>query len=255
MSSDDPTGWRAGLSTLLGGSTDGSRGGETGTDGAPAEAATDASGTRLSTGLPRLDRHLDGGIPPGRIVTLVAPPDTQSELLLKHLAAEHDCLYVTTLRPRWEVQEEVADHVQSAGGEDGPSLDIVELADDAPLADLRERVESIESSTVLVVDAINELETIARPRYVRFVDDVKETLWDTRSAGVFYGLETPEPAEGRTVTLRRTDLIWRLRRAGTDRLGEYHLEVAKFRGGRALHEPVGLHLTDEVRVVAGPGRG
>lgn len=210
---------------------------------------------RLSTGLELLDQYLGGGIPPGRIVSFIAPPDTQSELLLKHLATEHDCLYVSTLRPKWEVEEEVTDHVQSAGGDEVGSVRIEQLADDGLLDDARRLVETLEAPSILVIDAVNELEAISKPRYVRFIDDVKEVLWETKSAGLFYGIEADDPPAGRAVTLRRADLVWRLRRSDTRRTGRYDLEIAKFRGGRALMEPVTLHLSDEVRVDLEPGRG
>lgn len=215
----------------------------------------DWNDNRLSTGLEPLDRYLGGGIPPGRIVSYIAPADTQSELLVKHIVAEHDCLYVSTLRPKWEVEEDVTDHVQSAGGDDAGSVRIEQFGDDARLDDLRQYVEEIEGPSILVIDAVDELEALEKPRYVRFIDDVKEALWETKSAGLFYGIEAEQPPEGRAVTLRRADLVWRLRRTETRRTGRYDLEIAKFRGGRALMEPVRLQLADEVQVDLEPGGG
>lgn len=206
-----------------------------------------ADPNRLTTGIDTLDRHLQGGIPPGRLLTIVAPADTQSELLVKQLAACHDCLYLSTLRPKWEVEEEVADHVQTATRGEG-SVHIEQLNPDGRLDDARRYVEEIEDSSIVVIDSVNELEALEQPRYVRFIDDVKELLWETGSVGVFYGVEEADPPPGRTVTLRRTDLIWQLRRTVSAGEVEHLLVVSKFRGGKALAKPVKLELTDRVGI-------
>ena len=52
----------------------------------------------LPTGVTELDRKLRGGVPPGSLVVLTAPPDTQSELLLEQVTRANDSTYVTTIR-------------------------------------------------------------------------------------------------------------------------------------------------------------
>lgn len=212
--------------------------------------AQPTAANHLTTGIEALDRHLGGGIPPGRIVTYIAPPDTQSELLLKRIAATHNCLYLSTLRPRWEVDEEVKDFVQKAqiDGRGNPSVRIEQLDPDAWMTSARDHVDRLEENSVVVIDSINELEELEKGRYVQFVDAVKRRLWDTGSVGLFYGIdEDPSPAL-RSVTLRRADLIWQIRRSVRPGEVEHLLVITKFRSGRSLTEPVKLELTDEVRI-------
>jgi hypothetical protein len=53
---------------------------------------------RLSTGVPVLDRKLDGGITSGSTVALCAPPASQAELSLTEFPASRPTLYLTTDR-------------------------------------------------------------------------------------------------------------------------------------------------------------
>lgn len=208
------------------------------------------SANRMSTDIESIDRYLGGGIPMGRILCFIAPPDTQGELLVKQLAAAHNCLYLSTLRPKWEVQEEVTDHVQKS---DRPragrtSVQIEQLDPDAWLDDARRYVEGIDDNSIVVIDSVNELEALEKARYVRFIDDVKRRLWDTGSVGLFYGIEDDPPPAQRAVTLRRADLVWQLRRSVQPGEVQHLLVISKFRGGRSLTEPIKLELTDGVSV-------
>ena len=215
----------------------------------PRFAGADSDGGWLSTGIEELDDRLDGGIPPGRILSFVATADTQSELLVKHLAAQHDCLYLSTLRPKWEVEEEVRDYVQMAAeSTGGTSVQIEQLTPDSRLDSARRYVEKLDGRTIVVIDSANELESREKERYVYFIDELKRKLWETGSVGLLYCIEEPEPSEGRDVTLRRADLIWQLRPPDDADGLNHDLVISKFRSGRALTEPLMLSLTDEVRV-------
>ncbi|HKJ58518.1 MAG TPA: hypothetical protein VKA37_04765 [Halobacteriales archaeon] len=218
----------------------------------PEFAGAEAEGGWLSTGIDELDERLGGGIPPGRILSFVATADTQSELLVKHLVAQHDCLYLSTLRPKWEVEEEVRDYVQkSAPSSGGTDVHIEQLTPDSRLDSARRYVEELDGRTIVVIDSANELEDREKERYVYFIDELKRKLWETGSVGLFYCIEEAEPSEGRDVTLRRADLVWRLRQSDVGDGLDHELLVSKFRSGRALTEPLMLSLTDEVEVRTG----
>ncbi|MEF8780904.1 MAG: hypothetical protein V5A46_09530 [Haloferacaceae archaeon] len=207
------------------------------------------AGNRLSTGIEPLDRELDGGIPPGRLVTFVAPPDAQSELLIKELSTQRDTLYLSTIRPCWEIEEELRDHIQrnhDSGG--GGQAQIEQLPSGARLETAREHLESLDNRSLLVVNAVNELEAEAENRYAEFLNAVKQALWDTASIGLFYQIKEDEPPPGRTVTLRRADLVWELHKSMQNTGIENYLEISKFRGGSALRDPIKLKLTDEVEI-------
>lgn len=204
-------------------------------------------GNWLSTGLEPLDKQLGGGIPPGRLVAFIAPPDTQSELLLKHLLTQRKSLYLSTLRPKWEVEEEIADHLQRTKGP--KPIDVNEVSSEALLANPMDYLSKLEPNSNLIVDAVNELERQNGVPYIKFLNTAKKRLWESGSVGVFYGIEEKQNnPQARSITLRRADLIWKLRISVEANSIEHQLVISKFRGGGALTEPIKLVLTDNIEV-------
>lgn len=222
-------------------------------DGIQFEESTpdQPAGDRLTTGIDILDRQLLGGVPRGRMVALIAPPDTQSELLVKRMVAERRTLYLTTLRPKWEVEEELRDHLQAADLEKSTAnqIDVLEVSPSNLLDDPKPVLDKIADQSNFVIDAVNELEQQNSTAYGRFLNAAKRRLWETGSIGLCYGIEVKEePPAGRSITLRLADLIWQLQMSVNSQSIEHMLIISKFRGGRALTEPTKLVLTDEVQV-------
>ena len=204
----------------------------------------------LSTGIDALDRYLDGGIPPGRLVSFVTPADTQGELVVKQIASQHDCLYLTSLRSEWEVQETVRDYIQPFGSVDSDRVDfrVRNLDPDARLEAAENHLDTIDEESMVVIDSVNELEDDFASPYVEFLHNFKELLWDSGSVGILNCIEDGTIPPDREVTFRLSDIIWRLRRSVDTGRIEYLLDVSKFRGGRALTEPIKLELTDEIEI-------
>ncbi len=222
--------------------------GSTSADSADEPEPTPAEG-RLSTGNSALDRLLDGGIPRGRMITLIAPPETQGELLLKQLAGVRPTLYLSTFRPKWEIQEELADYLQHRVGDEPPiDLRVEAVSPDDLLDSPATYLDAVAPGSNLIIDSIDEFEIEDQARYVSFLNRVKETLWSTGGVGLFYGMKGHEDRPARTLTLKRSDLVWELRRTVRTNDIDHHLIISKFRGGKALTEPVKLELTDEVRI-------
>lgn len=204
----------------------------------------------LTTGIEALDRYLNGGIPPGRLVSFAAPADTQGELFVKQITSQHNSLYLTSLRPEWEVEETVRDHIQKVGSVNGGQVDtrVRNLNPDARLAEARDYIEYIDDGTVVVVDSVDELEREPESEYVDFLHRLKQRLWEAGSVGLLCCFEGDTTPLGRDITYRMSDIIWQLRRSVNVSGVEYLLIVSKFRGGNALTEPVKLELTDEIAI-------
>lgn len=217
---------------------------------AESEPLPPSAKNRLTTGIEMLDRELEGGIPPGRMLSLVAPPETQSELLVKEMAISRPTVYVSTFRPEWEIREELHDHLQKSN--DDRLLDNelrVSYVDPEDLLDApREYIGDIPKGANLIIDSINEFEIEDRRRYVQFLNTVKEILWDTGSIGMFYGIEESSDPPARSLTLKRSDVVWQLEHSVSANEIQTTLIISKFRGGKALTEPVKLILTDDVQV-------
>ena len=214
------------------------------------ELSPEQVATRLTTGIDHLDRELEGGIPPGRMLSLVAPPETQSELLVKQMAIQRPTLYISTFRPEWEVKEELHDHLQKSDDPDlmDNEVQVEYVSPDNLLETPGKYIGNLQNGSNLIIDSINEFELEDRAQYVEFLNAVKEQLWDTGSVGLFYGIEEPVEPPARSLTLKRSDVVWQLERSVTNQDITTMLVISKFRGGKALTEPVKLVLTDEIQV-------
>lgn len=51
---------------------------------------------RFATGLVFLDRRIDGGLPVGSLVAVLAPPASQSQRLLRAVTGERPLVYLST---------------------------------------------------------------------------------------------------------------------------------------------------------------
>jgi len=184
---------------------------------------------------------MGGGVPPGRLVVLVADPGVQSELIVDTILAQRDTLYVTTDRPDWEVQKDIEPGLGSG------EVVIRDHSPDSLLSGLDSLLDDLGTSSNFVLDSVNELELVPRKRYRVFLSDVKRRLFDTGSMGLLTGVTTAHES-ARDLTLRRADIVLRLETQTTDREIQNLLSVPKFRGGAAIEETFKLELTDEVRV-------
>lgn len=195
-------------------------------------------GSRLTTGIRSLDKELGGGLPPGSLVVFTTPPDAQSELLLHALARERETLYLTTVRPEEEIRAEFGDE---------QVLSPVYARPDALLSQPETYLERIDADMNVVINTIDEIERGDRDGYLALLNGLKGRLDTAGAIGVLRGLEDAD-SDHRQLTLERADLVWRLDLEVTEQAIETQLIVSKFRGGRALQEPIKLDLTDEVTV-------
>ena len=195
--------------------------------------------SRLSTGIPVLDRELSGGLPEGSLVVLTMPPATQGELLLSRLVAARETLYLTTIRPEDEVEEEIATR--------GGTVTAIRVTPGELVEQPEAYLERIPDRGNVVIDTGDQLERGSHDAYLVFLNRLKQQLAASEAVGLIRCLAGSEEAN-RRLTLDRADIVWNLN-VDIDRgTVESWLAVPKFRAGRALTEPIKLELTDDVRV-------
>lgn len=202
-----------------------------------------STGRRFSTGLPFLDRMIGGGLPVGGLLAITAPSASQSELFLKRFLRNRRTRFVSTVRPETEVVEWAR-----AGAEDPPDLSVASVAPAAPLEDPAGFAEEIPPESFVIVDTVDRLEETSRPRYLPFLDALKEQLRAVDSIGVLHCTSVASPPPRRSLTLARADQVWQLKVAVLSRQIKNRLVVTKARYGRALTEPVDVLLTDRVQI-------
>ncbi|WP_458204412.1 RAD55 family ATPase [Haladaptatus sp. NG-SE-30] len=197
---------------------------------------------RLSTGIPILDRELDGGIPPGSTVALCAPPASQAELLLTEFTASRPTLYLTTDRD----EEMVSAGFRRRPGRRTPEVRYV--PGDAPLEHARRLFRRLPSDSTLVIDPVNLLERQDATRYRNFLSDLQQHIRGTDSLAILHCLDGRSVPDQRDVTEHIVDVVFQLHtEISGDRI-ENRLAVPKFRGGRALSETIKLELTENVSI-------
>ena len=204
---------------------------------------------RMATGVSVVDDRLDGGLPPGSLVALVAPPETQSELLLYELTAERQTLYISTVRTEASVK-----HAFDRTDVDVGNPMVAYAGHESGFDEIGDVVGRAGTETNLVVDAANPLERRDAAAYQSFLNKLHTYVRRTGSIAVLHCLRTdavavdPAAARGRETTLGIADVVFELNRTVDASDVETTLVASKFRGGRALTNPIKLVLTDDVTV-------
>lgn len=199
---------------------------------------------RLPTGIPVLDRELDGGLPPGSVVVLKAGPASQSELFLNTFAGVRESLYLTTVRSVDAVESGLSASSVETGD---PVVEAVEGED--PIESVRTYLESVPEDGTLILDSTEPLEDTDPIRFRSLLTDLGGRVDEADATAFLHALKSGgERSRNRIATEQVADVVFDLRTMVTGTAIENRLAVPKFRGGAALEEPVKLKLTDTVAV-------
>ncbi len=197
----------------------------------------------LSTGIEVLDRELDGGLPEGRILALLASPVSQSELFLYEMAAVRPTTYLTTERTEADVLGGL-----ERTGTSTDDIDIFRITSEDPLAEARTAIETITERRTLIIDPIHLLEETEPNAYRTFMNDLKTRTSETGGLALLHCLEGRRVPEQRDRTEYLADIIFDLSTELRGGKMENSLSIPKFRGGQALPEAVDLDLTTDVTI-------
>ena len=200
---------------------------------------------RYSTGLPFLDSRLDGGIPAGTLLALVAPASSQGELLLYHFATSQSTLYVSTTNPA-EVELRAA--IEETAIPNPAALEFLYVPPQELITEPESFLDRIRPETFVVINPVDYLERGDDGQYLSTINSMKRTLRETDSVGILYCLDTDPPPDDRRFTLERADSVWRLEQTVLSREINTRLLITKARRGTVLSEPIPLVMGDHVRV-------
>ena len=198
---------------------------------------------RLSTGIDVLDRMLEGGIPAGSVVAFTAAPASQSELFLYELTANRRTLYLSTHRSAGAVHDAL-ERTRTPTGEPN----VQEIGGDAPLDDTHHQIRALPDQSNLIIDPIDPLERAEHSRYQRFLNTLQTHMVNTESLAFLHSLDGNTVPKGRDMTEYIADVVFHLSTSVQGDAIVNRLSVPKFRGGRALEEPIKLNLSDRVSI-------
>lgn len=198
---------------------------------------------RLRTGITALDRQLQGGIPPGSIVALSAPPASQAELFLHELTAARGTLYITLDRTSDAVANSIAATPSNTGN---PT--VRDVTGGAPLDSASRLIAALPESSNLIVDPIDVLERHEATRYRNFLNELQNHIYNTSGLAVLHCLDGRDVPELRDTTEHMADVVFKLEtKIKGDRV-ENRLAVPKFRGGQALSDVIKLDLASKIEI-------
>ena len=158
----------------------------------------------LPTGLPTLDKELDGGLLPGSLVYLMADPMTMGEIFLYQFIQQRPSYYINTERK----PEYILNNLKQFGFEISgiKFIDIYEkyyenvskLLDRGELRDYRvldffiKQLEIIEVKEInLIVDTITFFQhlEVKRSNFRELIDKLYDTVKRTEGLGFLYGIK------------------------------------------------------------------
>ncbi len=198
---------------------------------------------RLRTGIAALDRQLQGGIPPGSIVALSAPPASQAELFLHELTAARGTLYITLDR----TSDAVANSIEATPSKTGNPT-VRDVTGGAPLDSASRLIAALPESSNLILDPVDVLERHEPTRYRNFLNELQNHIYNTGSLAVLHCLDGRDVPELRDTTEHMADVVFKLETTIKGDRVENRLAVPKFRGGRALSDVIKLDLASKIEI-------
>ncbi|SNR23845.1 RAD55 family ATPase [Halorubrum vacuolatum] len=199
---------------------------------------------RLATGIPVLDRVLDGGLPPGSVVVLKADAASQSELFINTFCGVRETQYVTTVRSTTTVER----GIERSDAVDTESVTVHAAHDEEAIERTAAVVSELDTESTLIVDSVEPLERTDAETYRRFIDDLMTRVIDAEAIAILHAVRSEHDPENRVLTEQMADLVFDLRSRVTGTDVEHRLIVPKFRGGVIPEKPLKLKLGESVTV-------
>lgn len=179
---------------------------------------------RLATGILEFDTRVDGGVPAGSTIALIAEPTSQGEHLLHLISRTRGTLYVSPDRSTDLTRVAIE---RASTTDRMPTVRSVDP--ETKLEDAVALIERTPDNANVILDSINEFERADRDEYRHFLEQVQQETIESAGLTVFHCL--PEDTSNRRQTLRFADIVLKLEQTyptlGTG--AEYYLSVLKYR--------------------------
>lgn len=199
---------------------------------------------RVSTGIRLLDRHLDGGLRPGSLVSLVASPASQVNPLFYEFMEDRSWLYLSTYRSARAVEEELDELLWG-------DVEVAHVGVDRPARRIHDALGETAEDRHVIVDPVTAVEAVTDTRqYVDLLNGLKDYLLDTGCVALLHCTDLGDAPERRETTLTMSDVVWELELSVESKGIETRLTVPKYRSRRAVDEVIKLDLGQEAVVDA-----
>ena len=202
--------------------------------------------TKLGTGIHVLDQRLDGGLPPGSVVSIVADPKSTAELFLYDLATTRKTHYFTTMRSPESVRASL-DILDTEPAD----LEIVDLSGRLAGATdvVMDHLENVEPDENIVVDTFSDL-AVRTDRFEELLDALYETSHANGNITYLYMLESADAAlsyDERKVPYL-SDVVMKMRQDVSGEKVENRLAITKLRGETPPPKTIKLNIGTSVEI-------
>lgn len=232
-----------------------------------AKSGTPTPVERMTSGNDVLDRRLDGGVRPGTLLAIRAPPASQSDALVYTLMQNRPTLYISTIRRESAVRRELervtdgafevasvveernmdGDLAKEITGGRSLSSDLTDRS--TTLDDVFELIQSVDRQANVVFDSVTPLERSGEgTMYGTVLNALKSRVMATGGLGVLHCTDHGNKPTLRERTLAVADTIWTLDPVMKSREQKYHLTVSKNRADSIVREEIELALDRLVRI-------
>lgn len=201
---------------------------------------------RLKTGIQALDKKLNGGFPPGAIITCRSDSRTQSELLLHRLISRYDTIYVSTIGNEEAVKAEFAKSPVETG-----DVNVAYASPDAPLQNTKSFIEKMNDQRLIIINVVNDLEgteRVNRGSYQEFLNWVQNLQRRTGGVVFLHRYETKQESKYEYLTNSMSDIILELEEHIDGENIVNYLHMPKCRGAGALDERMKVKLTNGLTI-------
>ncbi len=201
---------------------------------------------RLKTGISSLDKQLNGGIPPGAIVTCTSDSRTQGELFLHRIISNHDAVYVSTIGNEETVEAEFAKSPVEVG-----EVSISYASPDATLQNTKTYIEKMNSQPLIVINSINDMERgeeFNRGAYQEFLNWIQNLQRRTGGVVLLHRYALDDRGEYEYITNAMSDIILEFEEQIDGENIVNYLHMPKCRGGVALDERMKVRLQDGISI-------
>ncbi len=199
---------------------------------------------RLSTGIEKLDRPLNGGIKPGSVISVIAPPESQYEMLLQHFIRERDTLYISTTRAEKHIHDQlVSRDVETSGC----GIKYVDPTDSV-MEDVLEYAKKPPTGSNVIIDISDPVENEDTGRVINFYHQLKDHMETIGGIALVVGLNSDPVPSGRKYTYKMADVVIELEFVHTTTETDIVMRVPKYRTGTSILDPIKLVIKEDVQV-------
>lgn len=200
----------------------------------------------ISTGIDSLDRDLQGGIPSGYILSIIAPPASNSERFLHQFVAENEdrqAVYFTTEQS----EPFLRDSFDKLNILDQPPQIVDLTSEREPLDKISGYIQKMPEESIVIIDSIDRLEDEDSDRYQDFINELQRYLSNSDSTAILFGTSSGQhsPPKGRPVSMKLSDAIFEIDQLKQSEDLISYLSITKFRGIKGVDERVRIQMESD----------